>query len=210
VSEARIDEVAGAEPPAAPERFRAALLHVVEDVMPDDWLAEFGLWLHQHRDQFARGGDDAGEVRHNWELFELDRHCPELMAPLRARLVDHYPAALAPCAVPEFELRGVDQTATLHHHGSHFEWHDDDLYPDLKPAPTRKLAYAFYLHTEPRRFSGGELEFLDGSAVEPKVNRLAIFNPRQKHRVRRVECWSAAAIDGRWAVIGWLHGPPGN
>jgi hypothetical protein len=199
---------AEATDPVVPNRFRTPLLHVVDDVMPEDWLAEFGQWLHAHRDRFARGGDDAGENRHNWELFQLDKYCPELAAPLRARVVELYPAALPACSVPEFELQAVDQTATLHHHGSHFTWHDDGLSPELQFVATRRLAYALYLHTEPRRFSGGELEFLDGTAVEPKLNRLALFHPLQKHRVRKVECWSAAAIDGRWAVIGWLHGPP--
>lgn len=194
--------------PVVPNRFRAPLLQVVDHAMPADWLEAIGAWLQEHRHRFVRGGDEQGAQRHNWELCELDRHCPELVADYRKRVVELYPAALEACAVPAFDLRYVEVTATMHHHGSHFCWHDDAPGYDGNLIPSRRLSHTFYMHTDPKRFEGGELEFLDGTTVEPRNNRMTFFHPIQQHRVRAVECWSSRAIDGRWALIGWIHGDP--
>jgi len=195
-------------PALLPGRFRKAMVHTVDDLMPGAWMQSLGAWLAVHRERFERGGDANGARRFNWELLRFDEHAADLAAQLRARLVEAYPAALAACCVPEFDLQSVEQTATLYHHGSHFDWHDDGPGYDGTFAPTRRMAFAYYLHTPAKMFTGGELEFMDGTAVEPRCNRVAFFHPLQQHRVRLVECWSADPLHGRWAVMGWLHGDP--
>lgn len=194
--------------PVVPNRFRSPLLHIVDGAMPDEWVSAFGRWLFQNRERFVRGGDEAGVQRVNWELADVDTHCPDLLAPFKRRLIDAHLGALEPCKVPEFDLRYVEIVATLYHHGMHFVWHDDAPGYDGELVPSRRLTFTYYLHTEPKMFSGGELEFLDGTAIEPRNNRLVLFHPVQQHRVRRVECWSGHVLHGRWALSGWLHGDP--
>jgi hypothetical protein len=202
------DVAADPAPEVVPGRMRRALLHVADDFMPEEWVAGLGRWLFEHRLEFVRGGDETGWQRFNWELCELERYAPNFVLPFRQRLIAELDKAQAACSVPAFDLRYVEVTATLHHHGGHFTWHDDVPGYTGEVVPSRRISFAYYLHAEPKMFSGGELEFLDGTLVEPKNNRVAMFHPVQQHRVRPVECWSAHVLHGRWALIGWVHGDP--
>jgi hypothetical protein len=190
-----------------PERYRKARFAVVDEVMPAGFSAELGEWFGENRQLFVRGGDPQGLSRYNYEITDLDRHC-DLLAPFHAMIVEQFPKALEACDVPDFELRYIETHATLYHHGSHFVWHDDAPAYGGTLAPTRRVTFCFYMHTLPKMFEGGELEFLDGTRVEPMNNRLVFFHPLQQHQVRRVECWSAEQLHGRWALMGWVHGDP--
>lgn len=183
-----------------PERYRAARFTTFEEVMPKKWLAEVGEWLHSQRNNFRRGGDEDGRERFSYELAAMDeiyKQTATLKAEVAARLDD----AVKLVGVPDFDLEFIECHATLYHHGNHYAWHNDT-------EGARRLAYCLYMHTDPRMFSGGELEFADGTMVDANHGRLAIYDPNQQHRIRRVECWSAAFLHGRWALSGWIHGAP--
>ena len=193
-----------AEPPLVPHRFRKPLHLVLDNTVPSSFEAEVGPWLHINRKSFCRVGDEHGEAKFAWEFENVDRAEPELFAKLRNKIVERIPQALEACAVPDFEMEGVEMHATAYHHLSHYTWHED-----LESAQDRRrLAFAYYLRTDPVLFKGGELEFLDGTTIEPISGRLAFWNPLQPHRVRQVECWAADLISGRWAIHGWVLGAP--
>ncbi len=192
------------ENPTLPERYREPKFTTFDNVMPIDWLAETGRWLHSQRGHFLRGGDD-GRGRYNWELLNVD----DLYSPignLKKMITAKLDDAVSQVGVEDFDLEYIECHATLYHHGSHFAWHSDRDGYNGEPATTRRLSYCMYMHSEPRMFSGGELEFLDGTKIDSKHNRMLFFDPRQQHRVRRVECWSADFLHGRWAIFGWVHG----
>lgn len=191
----------------AAARYRRALAHVVDGVLGDDFGRKLSQWIKPNLHLLKRGGDPEGLSRFNYELTTLDDYYDGL-APFNAALAAHEDDALEPCGVEPFDARGVECHLTLYHHGAHFAWHDDFPDYDGEFAPTRRLTFCYYMHTSPKMFEGGELEFLDGTVVEPKNDRLVFFHPLQQHRVRRVECWSAEAMHGRWALMGWLHGDP--
>lgn len=195
-------------PPVVPERFRVPMFRVIDDAFPEDWSREVGRWFYEHRDRLTAGGNEG--VRFNYELWNLDEHCADLLVPFKRKLIEVASATetLEDCAVPEFDFRHLETHGTLYHHGSYFTWHDDVPGEDGRIVPSRRLTFVYYLHSDPKMFSGGELEFLDGTTVEPKNNRLCMFHPAQQHRVRPVECWSAALLHGRWALMGWIHGDP--
>ena len=204
-------ELLAAEPSPAfvPNRFREPLYHVEENAMGEDFGGAIGKWLHGNRDKFVRGGDEHGVLRFNYELCDIDKYMPtELIAPFKKKLIKAVsdPAVLKALNIPEFDLRYIEIHATNYHHGSHFVWHDDAPGYDGELVPTRRATFCYYMHSNPKMFSGGELEFLDGTAVEPVNDRLAMFHPIQQHRVKRVECWSNAFLHGRWALMGWVHG----
>ena len=182
-----------------PERFRAPVLHTVDSAMPAELVTEFGRRLFDRRDLLVRTGDDGAVDYFRWELDQVDAVSADLVASFRRRLLDHFDAWVGrPLG---FELDAVDLFAALYHHGSHMTWHADRSADD-PPA----VAFAFYMHAEPCMFTGGELEFLDGTTVEPKNNRLVLYGAGQQHRVRPVECWSSHVLHGRWALLGWLRG----
>ena len=192
------------EPALVPHRFRRPLHLVLDGAVPSSFEAEVGPWLHAQRLHFLRAGDEEGRGRFAWEFDHVDQANAELFAKLRAKIVEKLPEALEACAVPEFELEGVEMHASVYHHLGHYIWHEDLESADDR----RRLAFAYYLRTDPPMFKGGELEFLDGTAIEPESGRLVFFHPLQPHRVRPVECWSADLIHGRWAIHGWVLGAP--
>lgn len=197
-------------PPIVPTRFRRALVRTIDAAVPPEFGGEIGQWLHEHRADLVRGGDDAGDYRFAFDLPAFEEAAPAaLLAPLRRTLASvASPEALAEVAVPEFDVRHVDIGATLFHHGGHEAWHDDGTGADGELAVSRRVAFSLFLHSTPKMFSGGELEFTDGTVIEPKHGRLAVYHPVQSHRFRRVECWSAHVLHGLWIVHGWIHGEP--
>lgn len=198
----------GPKAPVVPNRFRDPIYHVDDDVLDESVCSGLGRWLFENRDKLERGGDELGASRFNYEILDVDKLAPDLVAPLKKKLIERTADAdvLEKLCVPAFDVRYIEMHATLYHHGSHFVWHDDAPGYDGELVPSRRVTFCYYMHTEPKLFSGGELEFLDGTTVESKNNRLALFHPIQQHRVRRVECYSAHVLDGRWALMGWVHG----
>lgn len=190
-----------------PDRYSDALYQVVPDLMPAEFVNSAGDWLQANLRQFVRGGDPEGVSRFNYELVEVDKWWPRI-GELRGAILRAMPAALEKCGVDPFDLEYVETHATLYHHGGHFCWHDDA--PDYSGnfAATRRITFCYYLHSTPKMFTGGELEFLDGTLLEPANNSLVFFHPLQQHRIREVECWSKEALHGRWAFFGWIHGQP--
>lgn len=192
--------------PNVPARYLRALYSVHDDLMPKDWVAELGRWLYYNRALLTRGGDDAGEARFNYEVVDVDKHC-DLIGAFRSAVLARLAEGCDACGgIPLFDLLYFECHATLYHHGCHFDWHNDAPGIDFEFVPSRRITFAYYLHSDPKMFKGGELEFLDGTRVEPKNNRLLFFHPLQQHRIVPVECWSAEPIHGRWALMGWVHG----
>jgi len=198
-------------PATVPNRFRDALVHSSDDVLPEEHCGKMGQWFYDQRAQLQRGGDEHGQSRFNHEILNVGDLAPDLLRPLRNKLVELGTDSdvLRKLCVPEFDVRHVEMHATLYHHQSHFSWHDDALGADgVTPVLSRRVTFCYYMHTTPKMFSGGTLEFMDGTTVEPENNRLALFHPLQQHRVLPVECYSAHVLHGRWAIVGWIHGDP--
>lgn len=175
-----------------PERFCAARLHVIDDAMPAAFATAAGRWVYEHRAGLQRVGDDDGAEAFYWYTQLGD---DDLAAQLRRRVLEVIPVAAAVCKV-ELDTVAIDGDAwaTLHHHGSHGTWGER----------IGVLRWDYFMHTEPLMFSGGEMEFLDGTLVQPRNNRLVIYASDQQTRIRRVECWSAHVLHGRWAISGAL------
>jgi hypothetical protein len=197
-------------PAAVPNRFREALLHVVDQALEDEASGRIGQWLYNHRDRLQRGGDEHGQHRFNHEILNVEEQAADLILPLRRKLIELMgdDELMDQLCVPAFDLRHIEMHATLHHHGAHFVWHDDAITSDGELVETRRLSFCYYMHSTPKMFSGGLLEFMDGTTVKPDDNRLVVFHPLQQHRIQQVECWSSHVLHGRWALVGWLHGDP--
>lgn len=194
-------------PPIVPSRLREALVHVVDDAVAPPFAGEVGEWLYSHRDQFRRIGDASGERQFGFGLADVDQIAD--IAPLKARLSELCAdgSLLESTCTPPFDMTGMRFRAELYHHGGHQDYVDSASYSDGSIEPANRLAFALFLAAEPVMFHGGGLEFVDGRTVEGKNNRLAIWHPSQRVRVRRVECWSASFLHGSWMLRGEIQGP---
>lgn len=188
-------------PPVVPGRLREPLVHVVDNAMPGTWCRDVGGWLYLNRKQLV--AHRAGEWRSAADLVDFGDQAREMTAPLRAMLLRELPMALGPCGVADFDLQGVELCATLYHHRGLCDWSDGIAEGEAH----RRIGFELTLCTDPKMFTGGELEFLDGTVIAPENGRLVWTHPIQARAVREVECPSHAMLHGRWSVWGWLHGP---
>lgn len=99
-----------------------------------------------------------------------------------------------------------------HGDGAFYRPHTDTFTGDqYTPGGRRRLTMVYYLHREPRRFTGGRLRLFDlggGQSidVEPVHDSLLVFPSTARHEVERVSCPETAFADGRFAVNIWLCG----
>lgn len=191
-----------------PARFRKAVVAEHPEFLGPEFGGALSEWLRHAAPQWSRGGDKQGRARFNWEILNLENCWPQV-ADLRAALLEHVDEFCEQLDVPEFDVTAVETILTLYHNGSHFAWHNDSRLMDgVTLADTRRITFCYYMHKQPRMFTGGELEFMDGTAIEPTHDKLVVFHPFQQHRIRRVQCFDADALAGRFAVMGWIHGAP--
>jgi Rps23 Pro-64 3,4-dihydroxylase Tpa1-like proline 4-hydroxylase len=94
----------------------------------------------------------------------------------------------------------------------HYHWHYDRIPWD----DTRLISFVYYVHTSPRKFSGGELSLTDGllwgeditgnsreTSIEPQNNRLVLFDSRTLHTVKKTTA-PEEFKDGRFSINVWI------
>ena len=156
---------------------------------------------------------DDYDYRKSRVLRNLDPFRDPFLAAVRhamPRIVDAL-GLLMP-ADPGWELQ-----VTAHNHLDYFKTHRDNKNPEVR---TRLVSWVWYLHAQPRPFTGGELVLFDtitGPAgdrrgegfrsIEPADNTLVAFPSDCWHLVRTVRCPSRAFADSRFTVNGWLRDP---
>jgi Rps23 Pro-64 3,4-dihydroxylase Tpa1-like proline 4-hydroxylase len=114
--------------------------------------------------------------------------------------------------IPPFEVDMVETELVAHRHGDFYGRHIDTfLHADRAGRRhNRVLTMVYYLHAQPRRFSGGELAlypFGGGEPVliEPHDNRLLAFPSFALHEVRRVEAPDEPLAAARFAINVWFN-----
>ena len=199
-----------AEPREAlvPGRMRRPLAYVAEDC-GGDLSADLGKWLFHHEAllRSERGPDDCPAFL--WHVPGFEDHAAELAARVRQAITSAVTAeSLEAVGVPEFDLGSIELFPVLLHHGCHFGWHDDWIGPDGAPAITRRVAFDLFLHTDPKQFTGGMVEFPCGDLIEPDNGSVLLRHPLQAYRIHEVVCRSRETLHGRWSISGWIHGAP--
>ena len=104
------------------------------------------------------------------------------------------------------ELRPAFYQRQAYNDGGFFRKHSD---ADAGgPNWQRRLSGVYYVHTQPRKFEGGDLVIYDrrGHAhrVEPEHNSAVFFARDTLHEVLPVSCASRAFEDSRFAVNIWI------
>lgn len=106
--------------------------------------------------------------------------------------------------VPEPIYRDIDLELQVTAHGNncYYKTHNDNGSPDTCK---RVLSYVYYLHRQPKSFTGGELKIYDTKTitVEPDHNKLVFFPSHLMHEVLPVSC-EENFIDYRFTVNGWI------
>ena len=98
-----------------------------------------------------------------------------------------------------FPLGRIEPQITASNDGDYFRLHQDG-----GPDDTREISFVYFLHSEPRRFSGGELRILT-ETVPPCGDTLVLFPSTSPHEVLPLSLPSRAFADSRFTVNGWIH-----
>ena len=92
------------------------------------------------------------------------------------------------------------------------------LHQDAEPGDTREISFVYFIHAEPRRFSGGDLRVFETrvengkpipsegvETVSPRQNEIVFFPSIHEHEVLPVRAASREFRDSRFTVNGWIH-----
>lgn len=122
-------------------------------------------------------------------------------------------ALLAALGIPPCSLEPVELQLVAHRQGSFFRPHIDTFTQANRAGQKsdRVLTMVYYLHTQPRRFTGGEIALYpfgpgEPLLIEPCDNRLIAFPSFALHEVKPIATPDGDRFeDARFAVNCWLH-----
>lgn len=158
---------------------------------------EHGELVIDERLRRARVLTDLGDFRPKFE-----ERLREALSPVLSQL------KMEPFPVGEIEIQ-----LTASGDGDFFRMHKDG-----DDQSTRELSFVYFFHSEPRRYSGGELRIFDAEVVDGRevpTDRSQILSPRQdvvvffpssnEHELLPVRVPSKSFADSRFTVNGWIH-----
>lgn len=183
------------------------LYRAIPHAMSPAFALDFVDWTYTNRHFFTAGGDRVH--RRDQEIVGLPS-CGRFGEELHKTLLQLYEEAIEPCGVEPFTATWCEMNCVGFLHGDRFGWHTDHFQSSVNlRRETKAITFIYYAHTEPRAFTGGGLEFADGTIIEPDNDLLLFMNPYQRHRVLPVEIPAGADPwrGGRWTLSGWLHRP---
>ena len=156
---------------------------------------------------------NAEKYRSSWVLYPS--FFSELYHRFGARLRSTVPDVVKALELPEFDIEELEMQLTAHGDGNFYKVHNDSDGEVVK----RTLTYVYYFNREPKPYRGGSLRMYETDYrngwiarqqyrdIEPKNNRLVLFDSRCMHEVCKIESDSAEFADCRFTLNGWLRRP---
>jgi Rps23 Pro-64 3,4-dihydroxylase Tpa1-like proline 4-hydroxylase len=164
-------------------------------------------------DRFAAGTTVTNDPDYRQNLVIMDFGATVHAQLIQNRLLVWFPILVKTFGMPVFPLAMIESQLTATGEHQFYKVHNDN-----GENLARALSCVYYLHREPRGFSGGVLRLYDGieengarraadtfTAVEPRHNRMVVFPSEEFHEVMPVRCPSGDFADYRFAVTTWLY-----
>jgi hypothetical protein len=184
-----------------PERYDRARIRLIPNLNVDrSRIVGVGQWLDARKDElvpYSVGPENPESVQgYFWENPNIDLLWPNASAIREAVVAELETTAMALGLDGSFD-GALTMTAKMFHHSGYHWWH--------VPDKTAWLGYRIFMHSHPKRYSGGEVEFTDGTTVEPIGGSCLFFDPKQAQRTKPVDCWTPNLQDGRWTIEGMIY-----
>jgi predicted 2-oxoglutarate/Fe(II)-dependent dioxygenase YbiX len=197
--------------------------HIVyQDFLAEEDRAAILAHLVASEARFTESRVFGGAVKPDRRLSRSLHDCGPAAALLERALRSHLPAIFADLHTRPFALARVEIEAVAYGDGARFAAHTDlaigagrrQLEEVTESGSDRLLSGVYYLHGEPKKFSGGALRLYgfhgEGAParhidIEPAQNSLVVFPSWVRHEVTKVDCPSGAFADHRFAVNCWLR-----
>jgi SM-20-related protein len=132
------------------------------------------------------------------------------LSPLKATLIAQTDALCAGAGIAPFPVDHLEWSIVAHGDGDYYRTHIDTRTGQEGAGHMRVLSCVYYLHHEPRAYSGGALAFhpigpIAGASIDSLHNRLIAFPAFIPHEVEPINCPGDAFADRRFSVNCWLH-----
>ena len=198
----------------APAKFVA-----IDGVLEPDEHARLLDYAQRHEADFQTSGvmapDGTSHVDMQFRRSGTIFHAHEALKPLESRLRRLLPHVRRELGMPWFPAGRMELQLAVHQEGGFFGAHTDD---GRNEVAGRRITCVYYMHSTPRRFSGGELLIHDTEvrndgcpvragahvAVEPTDNTAVFFPSSLLHEVVPVTRQTAAFEDSRFSVNVWF------
>jgi len=151
-------------------------------------------------------------------LFQNNREESILLRSLNKLFIDGVFSTLINTSqypLSDFRLTNYHETQVSRYGntGDKYDWHNDQIHSN----ESRKITMVYYFNTEPKKYSGGELQLTNSpifennildkntsiKTIEPKNNMLVIFASNITHRVMPLKSTNDFK-DGRFSVNCWV------
>jgi Rps23 Pro-64 3,4-dihydroxylase Tpa1-like proline 4-hydroxylase len=111
--------------------------------------------------------------------------------------------------VPPFRVGETESSCVCFRNGSFFRSHFDVL---KNVAGKRRLSWVYYLNSEPKRFSGGDLLLgspgTDRAVLEPAHGKIVVISSATVHEVTTVNLDPDDFGDARFSITGFISDQP--
>ncbi len=178
-------------------------------------------WAIAHRERFEPARLTGHVVDHKRRIAERLNDLGPHRSVIERRLEENLPDIFRRTGTRPFKIEHFELEIAAHGDGAFFAHHSDmpvghgrkPLGGDKTGKQDRLVSAVYYLHREPKRFSGGTLRLYrlgdhnasgDYVEFEPRQNSLVVFPSWVRHEVRRVSCPDCGFEDYRFAVNAWL------
>lgn len=185
----------------------------VENFLSDELSQQIFDYAAENEDKYTPSlvGKE-GKVNEKMRISKVTRDLGPFDAVLHEKIHAFYPEMLMGLKMADFKKKEqLELEIAAHGDGAFFKPHIDMR---LGETGDRVLSAVYYMHSIPKKFSGGELkiyplEIMPGDdepvVLEPKHNSLLIFQSYVHHEVLPIVCPGAAFRDYRFAINCWIH-----
>ncbi len=185
----------------------------VENFLSDELSQQIFDFAVENEDKYTQSlvGKE-GKVNEKRRISKVTRDLGPFDAVLHEKIHAFYPEMLKGLKMADFKRREqLELEIAAHGDGAFFKPHIDMR---IGETGDRVLSAVYYMHSNPKGFSGGELkiyplEIMPGDdepvVLEPKHNSLLIFQSYVHHEVLPVVCPGATFRDYRFAINCWIH-----
>lgn len=199
---------------SVPENYPAFLTLDVADIRPSTVLEHIlkqraAFFNHTHSSPCSSGTAalqseySVSQVSGRW----VNRMTSPINRIVRSRLTD----ICEQLGLPHFKAGHIQSKCIAFRDGGSFKPHID-IHRESNLAAQRKITWVYYVHREPRPFTGGNLVFYSRRTVvgeiEPITGTLLIFRSDTLHEVKPVQILTGEFADCRFVLTGFVYDAP--
>lgn len=185
----------------------------ITDFLPIEEHDQLFEYVLQQEPNFVAAGVQAADLTYRQArvLYSFPQFSEAMISLVELLLPD----VLSQLGLPLFPLAQIEAQLTAYNDGNYYITHNDKDSPE---SASRQISYIYYLHRQPKPFSGGELRIYDCKhednkyvvadsfqTIEPRDNSIVFFQSGYAHEILPVRCPSQAFADSRFTLNGWVR-----